>query len=132
MILENPIDVLGDSEKSIIEGASEFLKLGIPSADLIAEKARYRSTSMIHIDELSNLKSVVEFTKSKLQLRLAEAELVALEDIRDEYSKSTDINRALLIDNKCVDIKTQIGALTSISSRLSDLGWSLTHAYKIV
>ena len=132
MKLENPLEMLGPSEVEVINNASAFLNLGIPASDLEVEVLMYKAAALSHQDLVSNLKSMVDYTKSRFYGQVARIEQESLEDLRHDYDKVADRNRALWMEKKYVDIKAQYDALSAVSERLKSMGWSLTHALEAV
>ena len=132
MNLENPLDVLGPSEVELVNSASRLLQIGIPASDLEATLLQYKSALLKHQDEISNLKSQVDYTKSRYYAIVAKIEQESLEDVRMEYDKVADQNRAIWAESKYVDTKAQYDALSAVSERLKSMGWSLTHALEAV
>lgn len=129
MKLEDPTNILGPTEKSIVEEASRFLSTGIPISEITVERASYLSEVMKHKELIVNLKSLVDFSMTDAWSQVCQVEQSSLESLSDEYPKMSDRNRALWSDSKFIDMKKKYDALSALSGRLESIKWSLSNAY---
>lgn len=130
--LSDPSLLLGDSELEVINEVSRFLKAGIPSTDMEAERLKYASESIRLQEEISNLKSMITYSRSIYWKSVCESESEALEDIREEYSRVADQNRALYLNSKVVDVRKTYDAMDTLIDRLNSMEWNLKGVFRAV
>lgn len=123
--------LLGTEEQRIIDEASEFLKLGVPSRDETVKVHTFISKAIVHEEKLSSLKFVLGVVYSREWHKLKQYEADNWSELRDEHS-STDAKYYHYRDDKVRDMSHKVDTLKAYLERVDSLIWQVKKVVEVL
>ncbi len=134
IILEdNPINLLGEAEKQVIDAAKKLIKSGIPDKDMIVVRNSYASKNLEAQAELENLRSQLYITASRLETQARQVEANERESLLAEGFKAAGERDAMVFRNsKWRDFNSRIVDLRTIETEVNTIMWILKSGMKAI